>query len=56
MKTIAVVVLATLYVLSPIDVIPDIAPIIGWLDDVGVIGWAYSTIKASTTVVGPKTD
>lgn len=27
---------ALLYTVSPIDLVPDIIPIIGWLDDVGV--------------------
>lgn len=29
--------LAVLYVVSPIDLVPDFAPFIGWLDDVGVL-------------------
>lgn len=32
----ALVVFAVLYLLWPIDLLPDIAPIIGWLDDVGL--------------------
>lgn len=31
-----VAVLAVLYVISPVDLIPDVVPILGWLDD-GVI-------------------
>lgn len=27
---------ALAYTLSPIDLIPDVAPVIGWLDDAGV--------------------
>ncbi|MBI5546775.1 MAG: DUF1232 domain-containing protein [Deltaproteobacteria bacterium] len=28
---------AIAYVVSPIDLVPDVLPLIGWLDDVGVI-------------------
>ena len=30
--------LAVLYVVSPVDLVPDVFPVIGWLDDAGVIG------------------
>lgn len=33
----AIVVAALIYFISPIDAIPDIAPLIGYLDDLGVI-------------------
>jgi uncharacterized membrane protein YkvA (DUF1232 family) len=29
--------LAVIYVLSPVDAIPDLLPILGWLDDLGVL-------------------
>ncbi len=29
---------AAVYVILPIDLIPDFIPIIGWLDDLGVVG------------------
>lgn len=28
---------ALLYVISPVDLIPDAIPVIGWLDDIGVV-------------------
>ena len=28
--------LALLYILSPVDLLPDVIPVIGWLDDIGV--------------------
>jgi uncharacterized membrane protein YkvA (DUF1232 family) len=31
-----VLVIALLYILSPIDVIPDPIPVVGWVDDVAV--------------------
>ena len=34
-----ILVLGILYVLSPIDFIPDVIPVVGWLDDIGVLGY-----------------
>jgi Protein of unknown function (DUF1232) len=39
-KRVAIGLLALLYVLSPLDLIPDWIPIVGWLDDLGVLAWA----------------
>ena len=36
--------LAVLYVLSPIDLIPDVIPFFGWLDDVGFLTLAFGLI------------
>jgi len=39
-KRILIAVLAFLYVISPLDIIPDVVPVVGWLDDLGVLAWA----------------
>ena len=28
---------AIVYVICPVDLVPDVAPVVGWLDDVGVV-------------------
>lgn len=47
-KKIGVAVLALLYVLSPLDLIPEsLLPVVGWLDDAGILVWAVRYIAAS---------
>lgn len=36
---------AALYVVMPLDLIPDVVPILGWLDDVGVVGAAVMLLR-----------
>jgi uncharacterized membrane protein YkvA (DUF1232 family) len=36
--------IAILYLVWPIDLIPDIAPIIGWLDDIGISALAIAYV------------
>lgn len=36
--------LALLYVVSPLDLVPDVLPVLGWLDDVGFFIWACSDV------------
>jgi len=43
-KTIAAIVAALLYFISPIDLLPDFIPVIGYLDDATVIGFALKMI------------
>jgi uncharacterized membrane protein YkvA (DUF1232 family) len=33
---------ALVYVVMPADLIPDVLPVIGWLDDIGVMGLAVA--------------
>lgn len=37
------------YVVSPIDVIPDLFPIIGWTDDIAVVGFVISNLSKEIT-------
>jgi len=39
MKQTLIAIACILYVLSPIDILPDLLPVLGWLDDLGAIGW-----------------
>ena len=39
-KRATIALLAFLYIMSPLDLIPDVIPVIGWLDDLGVLAWA----------------
>ncbi len=42
----AIAIGALVYLVSPIDVIPDVLPIVGLTDDVGVIAAAIATLSA----------
>lgn len=42
------VLIALVYVLSPVDLIPDAIPILGWLDDVGVLSLALAWAARSS--------
>ncbi len=41
-----ILLLALLYIICPIDLIPDFIPVVGWVDDVAVgAGAAYYALK-----------
>ncbi|MBL9081592.1 MAG: DUF1232 domain-containing protein [Planctomycetales bacterium] len=40
-----IIVLSVLYILSPLDLVPDVIPVIGWLDDVGALGLIVSALS-----------
>ena len=42
--SIVLVVLCLAYCIAPIDIIPDVLPIVGWIDDLGVIGATLATV------------
>jgi uncharacterized membrane protein YkvA (DUF1232 family) len=44
-KTALVLTLAFLYLISPVDIVPDIFPLIGFVDDVAVLAFAFNFIK-----------
>lgn len=44
--SIVVIAIALLYFISPIDLIPDVVPVVGSLDDIAVIGFAMTQIAA----------
>lgn len=44
--SIAAIICSLLYILSPIDVIPDFIPVVGLLDDIFVLGLCISFVKA----------
>jgi uncharacterized membrane protein YkvA (DUF1232 family) len=35
------IVLGALYIISPVDAVSDFLPIIGWMDDIGLLGLMY---------------
>jgi len=44
---VVILVLALLYIISPIDIIPDPIPVVGWVDDVAVgVGAGAACLKA----------
>lgn len=34
------IIISIIYLIWPLDLLPDIAPILGWLDDIGFVGFA----------------
>ena len=43
-KTIVMVVTVIIYFINPMDLIPDLMPIVGLTDDVGILLWVYKAL------------
>ena len=46
-KNLLILLLVAVYLASPVDVIPDVVPVAGWLDDVLLLLWAVLKIMES---------
>jgi len=44
--SLAIIVGSLLYVVSPLDAIPDVIPVLGWLDDIAIVGLAMSRLNS----------
>lgn len=44
-KTYIIFLISSLYIVSPIDFIPDFIPIIGFLDDIAVLGFVFNSFR-----------
>jgi uncharacterized membrane protein YkvA (DUF1232 family) len=44
-KTVLIIVAAVIYFVNPIDLIPDLVPIVGLTDDFGVLLWVYKAVS-----------
>jgi uncharacterized membrane protein YkvA (DUF1232 family) len=51
-----VVVGALAYVLLPIDLVPDLVPLLGWLDDIGALGAAMAFFARDVAAHARKTE
>lgn len=40
-----IIAVAILYILSPIDIIPDVIPVLGWSDDVALGVFAFALLR-----------
>jgi len=45
-KTMLIVLAAVIYFINPLDLIPDLIPIVGFTDDFAILIWVYNAIEA----------
>lgn len=48
MGSILLILAVICYVVWPIDIVSDVIPILGWLDDVGVLGYLGCSLLSSS--------
>ena len=53
-RNVAILTFSILYVVWPMDALADIIPVIGWMDDIGVLSLVFSAIIASMATAGKK--
>ena len=44
-ETVALIIVALVYFVSPLDFIPDVIPVAGYVDDAAVIGFVVASVK-----------
>lgn len=44
-KSMLIVLAAVIYFINPVDLIPDMLPVIGLTDDFGILVWVYKTVN-----------
>lgn len=45
-KTLISIVAVLLYFVNPLDIIPDILPIVGFADDIALVGWLFTSMSS----------
>ena len=55
-RNVAILTFSILYVVWPMDALADIIPVIGWMDDMGILSLAFSAIITSMAAGGKKTE
>ena len=43
-KSVLLILAAILYFVNPVDLLPDLIPVLGFTDDFGILVWVYNTV------------
>lgn len=55
-RNVAILTFSILYVVWPMDALADIIPVIGWMDDIGVLSLVFTAIISSMATADRKSD